>query len=575
MAQVTGLHLRNGVYQLRVVVPKDLQDHYGKSNLRQSLGTSSRTDASFKATLVRAEWVAKFDQKRKELNPQALDKVTPELALQLAERVKETVLSFDDALRDSPQSLETILDVTHEMKSKALTPLTIGKVQRPARSSQGSTSVLDGLTVLQAAEFASLNQENSVYSAGILARRQLSAVLPIVQAEARKLGLDLTDQTPGIKDALKLCLAAYREAWVDVTRRDTGEVTQAVTRRVMAAPAAAKVDHSTKSLRDVFAEWKKPGETVRSADSIQAMDRALRQFEQQHPGIVLRDITRELGNVYRAWLRENCKTPKTARDRLTAIKSLLKHACTELEWTERHTWVGLDIQASTTNKRRAVTPEEMDKLLGTPLHTSYNLPTAREGGRDAAYWIPLIGAFTGARLGELCQLRTVDIQTVDGIHALVLTDAGEGQTIKSSAGHRAIPIHSELIRLGFLGYVEAMRKANHDSLWPTLPLRKGKPSDHFGRWFKEFREGLGESSAAQLTFHYFRHTVRPLMRRAGFDSRTIDRITGHATQGSVGDKQYDDDWPLSDLQPAVEAIRYTTLSLPVVSPHATGASAHL
>lgn len=29
MAQVTGLHLRNNVYQLRVVVPKDLREHYG------------------------------------------------------------------------------------------------------------------------------------------------------------------------------------------------------------------------------------------------------------------------------------------------------------------------------------------------------------------------------------------------------------------------------------------------------------------------------------------------------------------------------------------------------------------
>lgn len=220
MAQVTGLHLRNNVYQLRVVVPKDLREHYGKSSVRQSLGTSSRTEAAYKATMARAEWAAKFDQQRKELNPQALDKVSPELAMQLAERVKETVLGFDDALRDSPKALEVILDATHALKAKALAPLTIGKAQPPARAPQAPSSTLDGLTVQQAAEFAVLNQENADHSAGILARRQLSAILPVVQAEARKLGLDITEKTPGIKEALKLSLAAYREAWIDVTRRD-------------------------------------------------------------------------------------------------------------------------------------------------------------------------------------------------------------------------------------------------------------------------------------------------------------------------------------------------------------------
>lgn len=70
--------------------------------------------------------------------------------------------------------------------------------------------------------------------------------------------------------------------------------------------------------------------------------------------------------------------------------------------------------------------------------------------------MPLLGLFTGARLGELCQLRTVDVQMVGGLPALVLTDDGEDQSIKSEAGHRTVPIHSELLRLGFLEYVETM-----------------------------------------------------------------------------------------------------------------------
>lgn len=203
----------------------------------------------------------------------------------------------------------------------------------------------------------------------------------------------------------------------------------------------------------------------------------------------------------------------------------------------------------------------MQKLFSTPIHLRFDLPKSKQAGREAAYWLPLLGAYTGARLGELCQLRAVDIQSVDGIPVMVVTDEGENQSVKSDAGKRRVPIHSELIRLGFLTYAAAVKESGADSLWPTLPLRADKPSDYFGRWFLAFRTGLG----IETTFHYFRHTVRPLMRRAGFPESTQDKITGHETVGSVGTVTYDH-WDLKELQAAVEAIQYPELKLPKVSP---------
>lgn len=336
-------------------------------------------------------------------------------------------------------------------------------------------------------------------------------------------------------------------------------------RRALPEPVTRPIGERATTLRTVFDRWKRSGATPRKDDSIQAMDRTLRQFEGRHPSVALRDITREMGEAYRAWLMENCRTPKTARDRLTGLKTLLKYAYRDLEWTQRHTWEGLDIKARITNKRRAITDEEMGALFGTPLHTEYALPKVKQGGQDAAYWIPLLGAFTGARLGELCQLRTVDVQIVEGIPALALTDDGEGQSIKTEAGRRTIPIHSELIRLGFLDYAKAIREAGSEPLWPALPLRPGKPSDFFGRWFRGFRRELGMEGPGAPSFHYFRHTVRPLMRRAGFDSMTRDLITGHEAGGSIGDRIYDGVL-LKELRPAVEAIQYPSLNLPRVAP---------
>ena len=325
-------------------------------------------------------------------------------------------------------------------------------------------------------------------------------------------------------------------------------------------PSQVQARHDRRTLRAVFGRWKTSGATPRSNDSISAYRRAVDQFEGQHPGKELSDFNGDLGDQYRAWLLENCNTPKTARDRLTAIKSLLKYATETLEWLPKQPWHGLDIKATTTNKRRPWTSSEVQTFFHSPLYQQGVLPDHPYAGQHAAYWIPLLGLYSGARLGELCQLQTQDVQTLEGIPVLVLTDEGEGQSIKSEAGHRSVPIHSELIRLGFLDYVDSIRSSGKGSLWPSLKLRDGKPSDYFGRWFKNQRHSLGLVET-RPDFHCFRHTVRPLMRQAGFSEETQDKVTGHKAHGSVGTVVYGH-WTLQEIQAAVEAIRYQAVIVP-------------
>lgn len=563
MAQVEGLNLRGSRYYVRIVIPDDLREVYGKARVNLALGTSDRREATLLATIKRAEWLADFEAKKVALKPTRIAAITPDLAVHLAAKVRVHVLSEDDRVRSDVKLIAEMVHIRHELRLRAANPLRIPQWE-PTDVREDD---LSGLTQEEARELSELNAYLDGNAGIALAGQNLKAVMPLVEAQAALLGFDFDPKTPGVRDALLACLRAYRTAHREVALRDAGEVVETPVVPSPPSTTQAKSTDKPKTLRDVFDRWKLSGARPRSADTVQAMERALRQFEGQHPDTILRSITRDRGDEYRAWLLANCKTSKTARDRLTNVKTLLKYACRELEWTERHTWEGLDIKAKTTYKRRAITAAEMATIFATPLHTRYELPESPQAGREAAYWIPLIGAFTGARLGEICQLRTVDVQTVNGIPALVITDEGDGQTVKTDAGHRTIPIHSELIRLGFLGYAEAMREAGHDSLWPAMSVRKDKASDYFGRWFKEFREGIGMTGPDQPTFHYFRHTVRPLMRRAGIDSKTQDRITGHETQGSVGDVIYDG-LHLGELRPGVEAIRYLALTLPVVSPHA-------
>lgn len=557
MASVTGMHQRGSRWYVRIMVPQDLQAAFGRSRLDLSLGTSDRREATLQATLKRAHWLATFETKRRELSPATVDAVTPELAQHLADRIRARVLSGDD---DTRQDFALLADLARAM---APPPSTLSiPVEAPQQATPASPErdPLEGISEAEAAALTALNAFMDQRAAQAHTRRNLAIVLPLVQREAKSLGITFDLDTPGVLEALPVCLAAYRKAWQEVTARDAGEVVPTPEPQPLEVLPAAKAKSKAKTLRDVYDRWKLSGATARSADSIAAYGRAVTQFEGQHPALPLEAFNGDLGDAYRAWLVATCKTPKTARDRLTAIKSLLKFATETLEWLPKQPWRGLDIKATTTHKRRPWTTDELATLFGTALHQQGTLPEHPLAGGQAAYWIPLLGLFTGARLGELCQLRTVDVQTVSGLPVLVLTDDGEDQSIKSEAGHRTVPIHSELLRLGFLDYVETTRAKGADSLWPTLKLRKGKPSDYFGRWFKEHRENLGLTPS----FHYFRHTVRPLMRQAGFSEETQDKVTGHATQGSVGTRVYGH-WTLPEVQAAVEAIKYPALMLPRMS----------
>lgn len=564
MAKPPGCFQRGSVWYIRIIVPPALVATFGRSRVVLSLGTSDRKEAYRLATLKRAEWEADFAAKEASLNAVPAVAITPEVGAVLADLVRAEVLANDDRVRQDVALLAEMVHVRAEHKRLTRNRLRIPQWELP----EPRIDDLSGATEEERQELAGLNAYLDGKAAIALAGGNLREVLPLVQEHARSLGMTFDAQTPGARAALLLCLQAYRKAHHELTLRDAGEVvpTPAVAaKRPTPAP-------SSKTLRDVFDRWKDSGDKARKADTIRAMERALKQFEGRHPGVTLDGITRDMGDAYRTWVREQCKTTKTARDRLTAIKSLLKYAHRELEWTQRHTWEGLDIRSKTTNKRRPVQEAELVKLFGSEVHTAYKLPRDAKAGRDAAYWVPLLGLFTGARLGELCQLTPDDVQTIEGIPAITITDEGDGKTVKTDAGTRAIPLHPELIRLGFLNYAQRMKDQGSASLWPRMSLRKDKPSDYFGRWFLLLRESVGLQGAGGISSHYFRHTVRTVMHRAGMAEATMDRITGHETPGSVGTKTYTH-WGLAELLPAVEAIRYPFLTLPAVSPDAAPSKA--
>jgi integrase len=267
----------------------------------------------------------------------------------------------------------------------------------------------------------------------------------------------------------------------------------------------------------------------------------------------------------RAWLLKqklSSKTDrvissKTARDRFDYIKGFINFASRELELIPRNPWEGLAIEHATSKPRRPWSTEQLQALTAKPLFMAYDLPTDWGAGGDAAYWIPLIALFTGARSGELCQLQANDIERVDGIDVIQITDEGD-KSLKTTAARRTVPIHSELIRLGFLEYAKAIKEAGAKSLFPALPLAPSKPSNYFSDWFGKVREVDGQVKLPD--FHSLRHTVRSKLASAAVAEPMIDTLCGHEVKGSTGAKTYTTR-TMDDLRKAIENISYPGMSL--------------
>nr|WP_116309346.1 site-specific integrase [Cupriavidus taiwanensis] len=532
---------RSSVWQWKIRAPKDLR-HLYSSDLAEncSLGTSDLKEANLKAAQLRAEWLQKFATQRAALNPTKVDAITPAMAQFFAENVQHGSLSDDERLRTTPDNQAWLLRWMDGMGMS-------GADETPGEFGGMPDALADMLE--------GMHEEHHAVAKKALARGHLDKALPALLRVAAQAGITFDEDTPGYKEALQEVSKAIRHATEAKVKRDQGDIVDTPPPPDLKAIEAAKKPRTLRSVFDLWKEAKKRGK-----DSVTKTDRALAMFEALPGNPALADIRREHGIAFQSWLLKQDLASKTQHDTLTWVKSLLNFAYRDLEWIAKNPWIGLDIAYGTENEREPWTPKQLQAFFSQPLFARYELPQKQwRAGKDAAYWIPLLGLFTGARLSELCQLRVADVFERDGLMLISINEKGEGSAVKTAASVRNIPAHSELARLGFLEYVDATRKAGHERLWPDLKFRDGKAGGNFSVWFGEARK-MGGSEHVVPDFHALRHTVRSALHASKVDQLTQDRITGHKAKGSIGATVYTH---ISDaqLRDAVEAIRYPGLAL--------------
>jgi integrase len=177
---------------------------------------------------------------------------------------------------------------------------------------------------------------------------------------------------------------------------------------------------------------------------------------------------------------------------------------------------------------KAFRPDEYRIILNASLRIA---DTAKPD--DAAKrWVPWLCAYTGARPGEMTQLRKQDVRERDGIWTIHITP--EAGTVKGGKA-RTVPLHEHLEAQGFLTFIRdhedgpLFYKPNPKGGTVADPLQARKP-----RWAQarqrlaDWVRNEGVTDPELRPNHAWRHTFKQIADRSGITERVSDAITGHA-----------------------------------------------
>lgn len=197
-------------------------------------------------------------------------------------------------------------------------------------------------------------------------------------------------------------------------------------------------------------------------------------------------------------------------------------------------------------EKQDLSQEQLEALFRGAVHQSGYRPVG--GAGEAAFWLPILGHATGARMRELAQLSVHEVVVRDGVTCLWLTnrdakeeiavhELSEAQrktlfetSLKTGESRRFVPVHDDVLALGFIDYVESVRAMGSHALFPDLrPDCKGNIAGNFSKWFNGY---LGRVRIKQRGVDWisFRHTLKTYTREADVKQDIADYLEGHSAE---------------------------------------------
>ena len=327
---------------------------------------------------------------------------------------------------------------------------------------------------------------------------------------------------------------------------------------------------------------------------------SLRLFEKVIGSKRLDDLTRRDFQAYAEYLAKQVVGGKTAgsivrppslatvKKRIGLLRAVISHAIDRDCFVGPNSASGIKVDAYVERPNKAIMPakrrlnvDEMNLIFQHPWFTGCASETnihapGKYRLKGQEYWVPVVAALTGCRAGELGGLMLVEVVTDGAAPHLLIRD---NKYRRTKGGYpRKVPLLDALVDLGFVRYVDEVRKTGADRLFPDWLPPKGKNSERNddkawsnGKILRAFNRTvipnmLGDKLIAgarqEVTFHSFRGAFKGMLQRSEYSLHPnfINEVVGHAKDEL--DRRYIGEVPIEDTYPAIRSCKFKGLLIP-------------
>ena len=231
------------------------------------------------------------------------------------------------------------------------------------------------------------------------------------------------------------------------------------------------------------------------------------------------------------------------KDRIstTTVNNILGYVSSFMKWSRINGFVEVNFfegmklkkQIRQRDERDRFTEKELKKIFQKHNYIEF---TEVENHKYSNYWTPLISVFSGMRLNEICSLYLDNIiqDKVNGRKKIwcfnILEEPDRpDKHLKTLSSKRVVPIHDTLIDLGFIEFVELLKKrhTNRQRLFQELKYGEGSYIRNVSYFFNKKYLPLLGLKTDKKNFHSIRHTVVDHLKQKLVDISFINELVGH------------------------------------------------